>query len=141
MVADRRDAGEAAVLKGTTLHIRYRRDLRRISSEQRNQFMCDAARWMLAGRIDSSPGLQSLLTDAPVIQNVKFIVYAVDTSVTLNRKSRYEQNRKLVPQMVLSVNRKRMTQIDVRKASQNLKGKSCMKVARALLSQIWMERF
>ena len=141
IVADRRDVGETVVLKGNTLHIRYRRDLRRVSPEQRNQFMCNAARWVLAGRRDNSPGLKRLLTDTPIIQSVKFVAYAVDTSVTLNRKGRYDQNRKLLPQMVLSVDRKRVTEIDAKKAGENLRGKSCAKVARALLTQVWMERF
>ena len=139
IVTDRRDAGETAVLKGNTPHIRYRRDLRRVSPEQRNQFMCDAARWMLAGRRDSSPGLKRLLTDTPIIQSVKFVAYAVDTSVTLNRKGRYDQNRKLLPQMILSVDRKRVAEIDAEKAGQNLRGTSCAKVARALLTQVWLE--
>ena len=96
---------------------------------------------MLAGRRDNSAGLKQLLSDTPVIQKVKFIAYAVDTSVTLNRKGRYDQNRKLLPQMVLTVDRKRVSEIDAKKAVENLKGKSCVKIARALLTKVWMEGF
>ena len=127
---------EKTVLKGDAAHAIARPS--KVKTEQRNQFMCDAVRWMLARR-DSSPGLKRLLTDTPVIQSVKFVAYAVDTSVTLNRKGRYDQNRKLLPQMVLSVDRKRVAEIDAKKASQNLQGTSCAKVARALLTQVWME--
>ena len=102
--------------------------------------MCDAASWLLAGRIDSSPGLKKLLSETPAIQSVNFVAYAVDTNVTLNRKGRYDQNRKLLPQMVVSVSRSRIAEIDAKKAAQNLKGKSCVTVARALLTRIWMDQ-
>ena len=141
IVEDRRDPGETVVIKNNTLHLRYRQDLRKLPMEKRNQFVCDATRWMLAGRRDTSTGLKALLATTPSVKSVKLVAYAVDTNVSLNRKGRYDQKRKLIPQLVLTINRERVSQIDPKKAAENLRGKSCLQVARTLLNQFKMSNF
>ena len=132
----RRDPSEQIIRRGTTLQIRYRKDLRKASAQQRDQFVCDATKWLIAGRLETSSGAAQLFADASEIQRLQFVTFAVDTSVEVNRKGRYDQTRKLVPLMVLSLERKRAASIDALKARENLSGKSCRKIAEVLLSQL-----
>ena len=141
VVRSLRDPAEKSVLKGDSLQIRYRKDLRKLSQDQRDKFICEATRWMIAGRRDSSPGLGRLLKEEPRVGTVKFVAYAVETSVSLNREGRYDQARSLIPQMVLSIDRKRAGRIDAKAASKNLRGASCLTVAKALLSEVWTNSF
>ena len=136
VVETRRDPSEQIIRRGKTLQIRYRKDLRKASPEQRDQFVCEATRWLIAGRLATSRGAAELFANAPEIQRLQFVTFAVDTSVEINRKGRYDQKRTLVPLMVLSIERERAESIDAIKARDNLKGKSCRKVAEVLLSQL-----
>ena len=132
----RRDPSEQIIRRGKTLQIRYRKDLRKASAEQRDQFVCNATKWLIAGRLATAGGAARLFADAPEIEQLQLVTYAVDTSVEVNRKGRYNQKRKLVPLIVLSLKRERAESIDAIKARDNLKGKSCRKVAEVLLSQL-----
>lgn len=137
VLADRRDANEGATLKSNTLLIKYRRDIRPLSKAKKEAFLCESTRWLVLGRLAESKGLTRLMKHEPRFEKVKFVVYAVDTSVTPNQRGRYDQNRKLSPQLVLTIDRNRLKKLSLSSLRENLQGRDCSRVARAVLKQVW----
>lgn len=137
LLSERRDPGEEAVLRGQTLFIKYRKDLRQLSAAKKDLFLCQATGWLLAGRLHNSKGLDTLLKSNPEIAQVKLIVFNVDTSVSPNAQGKYTQKRKLGAQLILTIDRKRLEELNLVQLKSNLAGETCGRVAKAVLSKVW----
>ncbi len=137
LLTERRDSGEEAVLRGDTLFIKYRQDLRKLTAEKKDQFLCQTTRWLLAGRLYNSKGLGKLLEAKPTLKKVKLIIYGVDTSVSPNAKGKYTQKRKLSAQLILTIERERLGQLNLEQLKTNLTGVNCARVSKTVLSKIW----
>lgn len=137
VLADRRDANENAILKSDTLLIKYRKDIRPLSKAKKEAFLCEATKWFILGRLAESKGLSKLIEHESNVESAKFVVYAVDTSVTPNRRGKYDQKRKLSPQLVLTIDRNRLKKLSLSSLRENLKGQNCSRVARAILTRVW----
>ena len=137
LLKERRDPGEAAVLRNQTLFIKYRQDLRTLTATKKDLFLCKATKWLLAGRLADSNGLAALMKARPKLKHAKLIIYAVDTSVSPNKQGKYKQTRKLSAQLILTIDRARLQQVNLDQLKANLVGENCNRVARAVLSKVW----
>lgn len=137
ILSERRDPGEEAVLRGQTLFIKYRRDLRQLTTDKKNLFLCQATAWLLTGRLHESKGLEALLRRKQEITQVKLIIFNVSTSVTPNAQGKYTQKKKLGAQLILTIERKRLAQLNLTQLKENLKGQTCERVAKTVLTKVW----
>lgn len=140
MLSERRDPGEAAVLRNQTLFIKFRQDLRPLSTSQKERFLCKATRWLLAGRLANSKGLGALMQLKPQLKQAKLIIFGVDTSVSLDKRGKYRQKRKLGAQLILTIERARLEQLNLEQLTSNLQGANCARVARTVLSKVWIAK-
>jgi hypothetical protein len=137
LISERRDPGEAAVLRNQTLFIKFRQDLRTLTASKKDLFLCKAAKWLLAGRLANSDGLDALMQAKPQLKQAKLIVFGVDTSVSPDHRGKYKQTRKLNAQLILTIDRTRLKQLNLEQLKTNLEGENCNRVARTVLTKVW----
>ena len=137
LISERRDPGEAAVLRNQTLFIKFRQDLRLLTSSKKDQFLCKATKWLLAGRLANSSGLGALMEAKPQLKQAKLIIFGVDTSVLPDHRGKYKQTRKLSAQLILTIDRTRLKQLNLDQLKTNLEGETCSRVARTVLTKTW----
>jgi len=132
-----RDSHERSFIKGQTLEIWYRKDLRKLSVAERSKFLCSSVKWLIIGRRAASKGLNQLFKSAPQLETVKMVTYDLDTSVALDKAGKYDQRRKVKPLLIISMTKEKLSQIDASKVKLSLERDRCDSSAKRIVSKFW----
>ena len=136
-IPTQRDRDEGYIIKGQTLEVWYRKDLRKLNATKRNRFLCDSVKWIISGRRTQSKGLSALFKQMGDLKEVKMITYNVSTSVDLDRHGKYQQTRRKKPQLIVRIERSRMAQLNEDRVAQSLQRDRCEVIAMKLASDVW----
>ena len=136
-IPTQRDQDEGYRIRGQTLEVWYRKDLKKLNLSQRNRFLCDSVKWIISGRRTNSKGLSALFRQMGALKDVKMITYDVTTSVDLDRQGKYQQKRRKKTQLVVRIDRSRAAQLNEERVTQSLQRDRCEVIAMKLASDVW----
>jgi hypothetical protein len=132
--ADRREQHERVTLVEDTLEVWFLRTLRR---GKRDSALCEAARWLVGGRLERTLGASALFAERRDIRAITLVFYEVETSVTPDAEGRYLQTRTAAPRARLTLSRESAAAIDPRIALQSLQGEKCVRVGESMMDGFW----
>ncbi|MCA9525764.1 MAG: hypothetical protein KC549_05650 [Myxococcales bacterium] len=131
---DRREASERIVARQGRLEIWF---LRSVPADQREQALCDGARWLLAGRLANSQGAPALFAALPDLQAVTLIFYRLETRVQPDADGRYQQQRDPIPEARFKIGREKASQLDAATLRKTLTGPRCASLGASVLDEVW----
>ncbi len=110
--------------------------LRSMPLERRDETLCEALRWLLVGRLESSPGALPLFRAHPELKELALVFFAVDTSVAPNSEGRYTQERMLRTTARITLLRETAAQLDRAGVAAVLTGARCASEGRAFVDEV-----
>lgn len=132
---DRRDSHERIEIQQDRVEIWFLRAPE--TKATRARAICDGARWLLTGRLENAKGARALFDARPEVQTITLIFYAVETSVTPDRKGKYEQSRTARPTARFTIRRETARQLNVESLRKTLTGARCPSLAETVLDSLW----
>jgi hypothetical protein len=132
---DRREHDEGVRVFRDRLEIWFLRPVRRAD---RDDAACDAARWLLAGRLARADGIGALFAALPDVREVALVFYGVETHVEPDAKGRYTQQRNATPHARVTITRDKAALLDPKGVRALLQGPGCTDRAKDLLDVFWV---
>lgn len=111
--------------------------MRPVPPSEREEAVCEGARWLLTGRMAISAGVGALFAERNELEQVTLVFYDLVTGVDRNRAGRYDQKRTPTPHARFTISRARAGQLDPKALEETLVGARCSAVAESVLDTLW----
>ena len=111
---------------------------KRVARNERKTAICLGARWLLTGRLEETQGALAVFRTEPDLNSIRLTFYDVKTSVEPDRKRGYRQSRTIIQQARFLITKDRAQRLDRAVLRKNLKGETCTRIARKVLSETWI---
>jgi hypothetical protein len=135
---DKREALERVLVSGGRAEVWFLRTLE-VNSEDAK---CDALRWLLLGRLNTSDGARSIFERYPDVETIALVFYTVETRVRVTARGEYEQSRTAVRTLEVSVDRARGLALNRKTLEPALRASrtSCIAVGEESVDYHWYIR-